>query len=156
MSTEYSPSGPPSGGAGGSGPSGPRASFGLRLVAAIIDGVIIGAVSLVFRGIFGVYAGQGLGTLLGLAYAGYLEGSPSGQTIGKRAVGIRVIDFSSGGSIGVGRALIRYVGKIISGIACALGYLWMLWDPEKQTWHDKMANSVVVPTSDYPVAAWPG
>jgi hypothetical protein len=32
----------------------------------------------------------------------------------------------------------------------------MLWDPNKQTWHDKMATSVVVPTSAYPVAAWPG
>ncbi|MFM8387932.1 MAG: RDD family protein, partial [Actinomycetota bacterium] len=24
-----------------------------------------------------------------------------------------------------------------------LGYLWMLWDSEKQTWHDKMVSSVV-------------
>ena len=43
-----------------------------------------------------------------------------------------------------------------SGIPCFLGYFWMLWDSEKQTWHDKMAITVVVPTSDYPVAAWPG
>jgi uncharacterized RDD family membrane protein YckC len=27
-----------------------------------------------------------------------------------------------------------------------LGYSWMLWDSEKQTWHDKAANSVVVPS----------
>jgi hypothetical protein len=32
----------------------------------------------------------------------------------------------------------------------------MLWDAEKQTWHDKIAATVVVPTADYPVAAWPG
>ena len=32
-----------------------------------------------------------------------------------------------------------------------LGYFWMLWDREKQTWHDKFANDVVVPTSAYPV-----
>jgi uncharacterized RDD family membrane protein YckC len=28
-----------------------------------------------------------------------------------------------------------------------LGYLWMLWDSEKQTWHDKAANAVVVPST---------
>jgi len=33
---------------------------------------------------------------------------------------------------------------------------WMLWDREKQTWHDKFANDVVVPESAYPVESWPG
>jgi uncharacterized RDD family membrane protein YckC len=33
-----------------------------------------------------------------------------------------------------------------------IGYLWMLYDPEKQTWHDKVAGTFVVPTSAYPVA----
>ena len=46
--------------------------------------------------------------------------------------------------------------RIVSGFVCLLGYLWMLWDRERQTWHDKVANTVVVPTSAYPVAAWPG
>ena len=69
---------------------------------------------------------------------------------------IRVIDFNGGGPIGPARALIRYVGRILSAIPCLSGYFWMLWDPEKQTWHDKFAASVVVPTADYPVAAWPG
>jgi hypothetical protein len=32
----------------------------------------------------------------------------------------------------------------------------MLWDSEKQTWHDKVANSVVVPVSAVPVERWPG
>jgi hypothetical protein len=31
----------------------------------------------------------------------------------------------------------------------------MLWDKEKQTWHDKLANDVVVPVDAYPVASWP-
>ena len=82
--------------------------------------------------------------LLGLAYYAYLEGSPSGQTVGKRAMSIRVIDFAGGGPIGPGRALIRYLGRIVSAIPCGLGFFWMLWDPEKQTWHDKVVSSVVV------------
>ena len=99
-------------------------------------------------------AANGLGTLLGLAYYTYFEGS-SGQTPGKKALGIRVIDFSGGGPIGYGRALIRYLGRIVSAIVLLLGYFWMIWDKEKQTWHDKFANSVVVPEAAYPVEKWP-
>ena len=138
------------------GPSGPRASFGLRLVAAIIDGVIIGVAELILATIITPQVGYGLGLVGGLFYAGYLEGSPSGQTIGKKVMGIRVIDFSAGGPIGFGRGVVRYLGKIVSSIPCGLGYLWMLWDKEKQCWHDKIATTVVVPVAQYPVAKWPG
>jgi len=62
-----------------------------------------------------------------------------------------VIDFAGGGSIGYGRAFIRWIGRLISSLILYLGYLWMLWDKENQTWHDKMANDVVVPVSAYPV-----
>ena len=42
---------------------------------------------------------------------------------------------------------------IILGVVFLLGYLWMLWDRERQTWHDKFANAVVVPIAAYPVPA---
>jgi uncharacterized RDD family membrane protein YckC len=145
------------GSAGGGGvQSGPRASFGIRFVAALIDGVLLGVIGAVLGAILGNALGSALNLALGLGYYGYLEGSPSGQTVGKKLMNIRVIDFNGGGPIGTGRGLIRYVGRILSTIVCLLGYFWMLWDKEKQTWHDKIAATVVVPTSAYPVAAWPG
>ena len=137
-----------------SGPSGPRAGFWRRFAALLIDGIITGILSGILQAIFGRDAGNGLGTLVALAYYTYFEGS-SGQTPGKKVLGIRVIDFGGGGSIGYGRALIRSVGKFVSAIVLLLGFLWMLWDKEKQTWHDKFANSVVVPDSAYPVEKWP-
>jgi uncharacterized RDD family membrane protein YckC len=139
----------------GQGPSGPRASFGRRFVAALIDGILLGILSGVISAI-NRNLGSAIGTLLSLAYFTYLEGSPSGQTVGKKAMGIRVIDFSGGGSIGHGRAFVRWIGRFVSAIVCLLGYFWMLWDKEKQTWHDKFANAVVVPESAYPVDSWPG
>ncbi len=135
---------------------GPRASFGLRLVAAIIDGVVLFIVGFVLGLVLGRAFGTVLQILVGLGYFTYLEGSPAGQTVGKKAMNIRVIDFSGGGPIGFSRALVRYLGHYVSFLACLLGYFWMLWDSEKQTWHDKFAGAVVVPTSAYPVAAWPG
>jgi uncharacterized RDD family membrane protein YckC len=93
-----------------------------------------------------------LTSLLSLAYYVALEGSASGQTVGKRVLGIRVLDFRGGtGSIGYGRALVRNLVKYVSAIPLFLGYLWMLWDQENQTWHDKAASSVVVPVDAYPV-----
>jgi uncharacterized RDD family membrane protein YckC len=134
---------------------GPRASFGTRLGAALLDGVILFVVTGVLRLVLGS-AGQALSILVGLAYYVYLEGSPSGQTVGKRALNIRVVRFQDGGPLGYGTAALRYVCRFLSTIPCLLGYFWMLWDPQKQTWHDKLAGTVVVPTASYPVAAWPG
>jgi len=152
---QYAPPGAPPPYAGAQGPSGPRANFGQRLVAALVDGIILAIVQFIFQQILGNAAGV-FNFAVGLAYFIYLEGSPSGQTIGKKILNIRVVDFSSGGPIGYGQAAIRYFARILSAIACLIGYLWMLWDKERQTWHDKLSNSVVVPTSAYPVADWPG
>jgi uncharacterized RDD family membrane protein YckC len=135
-----------------SGPSGPRASFGRRFVAYLIDVILLGVIGGILVAIFDTTLGYSLQLLLGLAYFTYLEGGAKGQTLGKMALGIRVIDFSSGGPIGYGRGAIRYLGRIVSGIVCLLGYLWMLWDKEKQTWHDKIATTVVVPVANYPVS----
>jgi uncharacterized RDD family membrane protein YckC len=138
-----------------SGPSGPRAGFGQRFLAALIDGVLLGIFGFVLREATSQAGGSAIALAVGIAYFGYLEGSTSGQTLGKKWIGIRVIDFNTGGPIGFGRAVIRYFGRWVSAIACLLGYFWMLWDKEKQTWHDKFATDVVVPVSSYPVASWP-
>ncbi len=138
------------------GPSGPRANFGYRLLAVIIDGIIIAIVYGIVIAAAGVAAGYAVGIVFSLVYIIALEGSSSGQTFGKKVVGIRIVDANTGGPIGYGRAFIRYIGKIVSGIPCYLGYLWMLWDKEKQCWDDKFANDYVVPVQHYPVKSWPG
>ena len=67
-----------------------------------------------------------------------------------------MIDFRAGGPIGFARGLGRTAARILSGLLCYLGYFWMLWDGERQTWHDKLATTVVVPVASYPVDKWPG
>ena len=137
-----------------SGASGPRAGFWKRFAALVLDGLVM-AVAWVPLVIIAVAADAGwivvLVVPLYIAYEIYYHGGPSGQTYGKKWMGIRVVDFNTGGPIGYGRSTIRVIGRYISGFLCDLGYFWMLWDKEKQCWHDKMANDVVVPTSHYPV-----
>lgn len=130
--------------------SGPRAGFWRRFGGAIIDGIIVGIVGLVLQ-ISLKGAGSALSILVGLAYFTLFVGGTRGQTPGMSAVGIRVISFDGSGSIGYGRAFIRWIGGYLSGIVIFLGFLWMLWDKEKQCWHDKLASDVVVPVSAYPV-----
>lgn len=172
---------PPPYAAGSSGPSGPRAGFGARLGAWLIDGLMFGSASFVLgelaQAVGGTEAGfcetfngslapcevdtdttRMLKLLFSLVvFAGFLfyeaklTGGKSGQTVGKRALGIRVIDFDTGGPIGPGRAIGRALLRFPSALVFFLGYLWMLWDREKQTWHDKAVRAVVVPVSAYPI-----
>lgn len=131
----------------------PKASFLRRVAALLLDSVIITAAIFAAALAIAVITGgesssaivivQAFAQLSVLVYYALLEGR-SGQTLGKKALGIRVIDVSSGGPIGVGRAVLRYLARILSSLPLFLGYLWMLWDPKGQTWHDKLASSVVV------------
>ncbi len=78
-------------------------------------------------------------------YFSLLEGGATGQTLGKKICSIRVVDVTTHQpGIGPGRGCGRYFGRILSSIPLGLGYFWMLWDRNKQTWHDKLASTLVV------------
>jgi uncharacterized RDD family membrane protein YckC len=131
--------------------TGPRSGFWRRFGAVVVDGILVGVVTGILVELL-KGGGYVLGFIVAVSYYTYFEGGPRGQTFGKRAFAIRVVDFDSGGSIGYGRAAVRYGTSIVSALIIYIGYLWMLWDREKQCWHDKAANSVVVPESSYPVS----
>ncbi len=100
-----------------------------------------GSVALIILGVAVAFFGYVL-----LAYLLWIRRIGLGQqTIGQRTMKVRVVDIQTGGAIGIGRATLRYLFRIfISGMFCDLGYLWMLWDDRSQTWHDKVADSVVI------------
>jgi len=130
--------------------TGPRAGFWRRFAAAFTDGVILFVINLILVAAFKT-AGTFIGLVIQLSYFTVLEGGPRGQTVGKMALGIRVIDVQTGGPIGYGRGFVRWIGRILSAIVIFLGYFWMLWDKERQCWHDKLAGDYVVPVSAYPI-----
>ncbi len=138
------------------GPTGPRADFLPRLVGLLIDSVIVGLVNRAGDALTSAAVGFVLAVFVQLAYAVYFISSSSGQTPGMRIMSIRAIDATTGGRVDPGKALVRWLMSIVSSFACLLGYIWMLWDPEKQTWQDKVAGTYVVPTADFPVEQWPG
>lgn len=152
------------------GPATNYAGFGARLGAVIIDGIIgalfsLPAILVLFAGpktigtctINGeeslcrvptgatILLAVALGFGLGIGYLViYCRKVAAGQSWGHKATGIRIVDANTGGSISAGKVFGRQLARIVSGFVCYLGYLWMLWDPRKQTWHDKIVSTVVV------------
>jgi uncharacterized RDD family membrane protein YckC len=118
------------------------ADVGTRLIAIIIDNIILGVIAGVLYNLFGG-TGYGLSFFAGLAYNWYFWTRKDGQTPGKSLMKIKVIKMD-GSPISDTDAILRYVGYYISGFFLLLGYLWAIWDENKQGWHDKIANTYVV------------
>jgi len=115
--------------------------FWIRLAAAIIDFLVILAVFALFSGI--PRAGGFIALSVFWLYYWLFTGL-KGRTLGKMAVGIKVVN-GAGSVPGLGRAALREIpGKILSTITIFLGFLWVIWDGQKQGWHDKIASTHVV------------
>ncbi len=140
-------------GKGQSEVDGEYAGFGRRLLAYAIDNAVIFAV------IFGVSLalmslgeasavdfealGRGLGLFGGWLYFAVFESSQRQATLGKQAMGLRVVDMDRN-KIGFGRATGRHFGKIISGIIFLGGFFMAAFTEKSQALHDIMANCLVV------------
>jgi uncharacterized RDD family membrane protein YckC len=136
-------------------------ALGRRFAAEFIDGILFAIVNQLALWItIGHAAGSAGGTpspgelistllpamsLSFILYFAYYCGMLGlcGQTLGKMALGVRVVA-ADGGNPSLWVAFLReIVGKTVSGIPLSLGYFWMLWDGEQQTWHDKIAGTHV-------------
>jgi len=82
---------------------------------------------------------------LGLFLANFvLLAGRTGQTLGKRLLGIQIVR-ENGNPFGMGGAVLRHVaGYLLSALGAFLGFAWILWDRKQQGWHDKLAGTIVV------------
>ncbi|HAH07559.1 MAG TPA: hypothetical protein DCM05_13745 [Elusimicrobia bacterium] len=113
----------------------PPAGFWLRLGATVIDGLAFLLIG-------------GLTHLLVLGLGGwalYQVGmwAWKGTTLGGMAMGIRGVRVD-GRPMDVPVALVRHLASWLSALPMFLGFFWAGWDPEKRSWHDKIAGTVVV------------
>jgi uncharacterized RDD family membrane protein YckC len=155
------------------------ANWGQRVDASLIDSLIIAVPSWIIMAILGIglaasndltidpdtgrisggdtsfLAGFFVGMIVilgaGILYKVLMEGGPRGQTLGKMALKIRVVDAKTGGPIGYGKAALRwFVAAILWWVLYIPGIvdvLFPLWDAKRQTLHDKAASTVVVPVA---------
>jgi len=125
-----------------------RAGFGIRLVAYLMDSVIIFLISLLIGvmmsfGRSALDVGESLVYILFTLYSIGMWVFAGGATIGKKIMGIKIVT-ADGSPIGLGRAILRLIGYFVSGLFLGLGYLWIIWDEKKQGFHDKIAGTITV------------
>jgi hypothetical protein len=138
---------PPGGGAMAA--PGNLASPGMRIVGGVIDLVIL----IVINGIIGTILQRVTGLagvinlVLDVAYFAYMWSS-QGASIGMMPFGFKVRDMATGQYPTMGKAALRGLIWVLEVILTfciigAIGWLWQLWDPQKQAVHDKIAGTIV-------------
>jgi len=133
------------------------AGFWIRVLAALIDSVLIVLVTYPF--LIAIYGwayldGERSGFVAGPADFVLTWIAPAAASIlfwlyrqatpGKMAVSARVVDARTGRALTLGQSLLRYAGYFVALLPVGLGILWVAFDARKQGWHDKLAKSVVV------------
>ncbi|AXI77952.1 RDD family protein [Peterkaempfera bronchialis] len=89
-----------------------------------------------------------LGGVVSLAISLWLiyQDGTTGQSVGRKVCNVRLVRESDGQPVGFGMAFARYLCHFVDGVPCYIGYLWPIWDDKKQTFADKITNTVVVRT----------
>ena len=137
--------------------------FGRRAGAMIVDGIIVAFFSFVVAFAIGFIAvtidmfnpsdGNAAQPIIVLAAVLfsliYYVGSwaTMGQTIGKSTFGMTILD-KQGAKLSWGKAILRYVGYLVSSLLMGLGFLWVAFDGKRQGLHDKIAGTYVAAMDD--------
>jgi uncharacterized RDD family membrane protein YckC/cytoskeletal protein CcmA (bactofilin family) len=117
----------------------PRAGFWIRMGALFIDMILIGV-------IIAILDAGGEFWLIVLAAYGALMWKIKGTTIGGLVCGLKVVR-RDGTDINWDTALVRALGCFLSMIVAGLGFLWIVFDEDRQAWHDKIAGTLVIRTA---------
>lgn len=141
------------------------AGFLIRALAALIDDVIVMAVSigLTLFGLFVIFQAMRPAATFSEAFTGGFIQTVNlaamvfvsipyyigfhwrfGGTPGKRILKIRVIRDIDDGSLSLGRSAARYFSQILSAIPFGAGFLMAAWNPKKQALHDTIAGTVSI------------
>jgi uncharacterized RDD family membrane protein YckC len=139
------PYGSPQYGEAGHGNAGQLATWIYRVGGRVIDGLVVGVPAAIIGLVLGSRVIENILSIVGLVVIGYLNGA-TGQTPGKRVVGLRLIREQDGQVLGAGMGIVREIAHFVDSIACLIGWLWPLWDRKRQTFADKICSSVVVRT----------
>ena len=113
----------------------PRAGFWIRAAALLVDLILIGV-------IFGPLSAGHL-ILPGLAAYGAVMWKYKGTTIGGIVCGLRVVRLDDR-PLDWPTTVVRALGCFLSLAVAGLGFVWVVFDSERQSWHDKIAGTVVV------------
>ncbi|MBD3269948.1 RDD family protein [Candidatus Peregrinibacteria bacterium] len=132
------------------------AGFWIRLLALLIDSLIVSLLMLLFFGsqIGVLYSGDpelimvAMSTttpLLAIVPIVYyiLFWTLLSTTPGKMILKLKIVNYE-GNKISFGQSVLRYIGYMLSAIVLYIGFIWAAFDTKRQGWHDKIAKTYVV------------
>ena len=128
--------------------------FWIRLVAYIIDAILLSIVVGVLASLFGLNLMETnwerydptinlLSFVIGWLYFALMESSERGATVGKMALGLRVVT-SNGQRLSFMNATGRYFAKIVSAIILFIGFIMIGFTDKKRGLHDMIAGTLVI------------
>jgi uncharacterized RDD family membrane protein YckC len=130
---------------------GPLAGFGARSVSFLIDTVVpwlllgvlifVGAAADMLVLSLVLFAFGYLGVFAFTTWNSCYRQGTTGQSIGRRVAGTRLVKIETGEPVGFAVALLRHVCHMVE---FGIGLLWPLWDRQRQTFADKLVGTVVV------------
>jgi uncharacterized RDD family membrane protein YckC len=144
----------------------PYGGFWWRVLAYILDGIILNVASSIIGGIFGfgmmfplagfggnpeaftgfaMFGMFGVSFIVNWLYFALMESSRLQATVGKLAIGLVVTDLK-GERISFQRATGRYFAKLLSSLILCIGFIMVAFTERKQGLHDLLAGSLVYKT----------
>jgi uncharacterized RDD family membrane protein YckC len=123
----------------------PRAGFWIRMAALLLDVVLVAILCSLLNGIFtfGSHVHVQSDLLPALAIYGAVMWKLKGSTVGGIVCGLKVVRLDDR-EIDWGTAIVRALGCFLSLVVMGLGFLWVVFDDQRQSWHDKIAGTTVV------------
>ena len=126
----------------------PGAVFGgfwIRFVAYYVDAIVVEIIVILLVLAF-IPSIAGVLLVSMIVMPAYFIGfwATTGQTIGMKLFGLRVVRNSDGVRLGFGGAVLRLVGFSIACLPLYLGLIWVAFDSRKRGWHDVIAGSAVI------------
>ena len=129
------------------------AGFWIRVGALLIDLVCVSAAELLFGALVWTLLEERLGTASSRAFR-FLAGPcyfvffhwARGQTLGKMAFQIRVVNLA-GGPLSFGQSVVRHLASWLSAVILGIGYLFTAFRPDKRGLHDLIARTRVEHTA---------
>lgn len=117
-----------------------RAGFWIRLAAVLVDVILVGMLC----GFLGsVWHGFGSAFPFWFALYHVIMWATKGTTIGGIICNLKVVRLDDR-PIDWGVAIVRALGGFLSLCIAGLGFIWVAFDDEKQSWHDKIAGTTIV------------
>ena len=119
----------------------PKASFLDRLVAAVLDLFLVAIAYNLLD--FNLWRNEGNMFFLMLIAYHIVFWAWKGTTVGGIVCSLRVVK-TNGAALQPADAVVRALSGLFSIAALGIGFLWILRDPERQSWHDRIAGTYVV------------